>query len=228
MIDNIAKEMREIGIDVFGTSDCTGLVSDEFADTPYAITLGVRLSDAVIDKVTGGPTKMYFAHYRAVNTMLDAAALRCVVMLQRGGHNALAVPASQTTDSAAMRGDFSHKTAANKAGLGFIGKSGLFVTNGFGVRVRFATVLCDMELGSKEIGKSECGECKDCVSACPCGAIVGNEWKPGMDRSEIVDAALCARYMKDAYQQVGRGSVCGICVAVCPMCKKTIKTQNSY
>ncbi|MBT7121956.1 MAG: epoxyqueuosine reductase, partial [Clostridia bacterium] len=96
MIGEIEKAMRELGIDVFGTSDCADVVRSEFEDTPYAVTLGVRLSDAVIGKIEQGPTKMYFAHYRAVNAMLDAAATRCVVMLQRAGYNALAVPASQT------------------------------------------------------------------------------------------------------------------------------------
>lgn len=220
MIEQIGREMQSVGIDVFGTSDCSDVVSEKFADTPYAVTLGVRLSDAVVDKISGGPTKMYFAHYRAVNTMLDGAALRCVVMLQRGGYNALAVPASQTTNSAAMAGDFPHKTAASKAGLGFVGKSGLFITSEFGPRVRFVTVLTDMRMESKPIVKSGCGECRECVSACPCGAIAGREWKQGMRRDDIVDAALCARYMKDRYQKIGRGSVCGICVAVCPMSKR--------
>ncbi len=113
MIGEIENAMRQQGMDVFGTSDCSEVVSSQFGDTPYAITLGVRLSDAVIDKIAGGPTKMYFAHYRAVNTMLDGAASRCVVMLQRGGHRALAVPASQTTNSAAIAGDFPHKTAVS-------------------------------------------------------------------------------------------------------------------
>ncbi len=182
----------------------------------------------MIDKITSGPTKMYFAHYRAVNTMLDGAALRCVVMLQRGGYNALAVPASQTTNNAAIAGDFPHKTAASKAGLGFVGKSGLFVTSEFGPRVRFATVLTDMAMVSKPISKSECGECRLCESACPCGAIAGREWSENMRRDDIVDAALCARYMKDKYQKIGRGSVCGICVAVCSMYKRAKQTQNSY
>jgi len=221
MIGEIERAMREHGIDVFGESDCSDVVSSEFAATPYAITLGVRLSDAVIDKIEQGPTKMYFAHYRSVNAMLDAAALRCVVMLQREGFEAMAVPASQTTNSTAIAGDFSHKTGASLAGLGFVGKGGFFVTSEFGPRVRFATVLTDMVLSSKPIKESGCGKCRACVSACPCGAIVGNEWKPGMSRDDIVDAALCSHYMKEKFQQIGRGSVCGICVAVCPLYKKS-------
>lgn len=216
MINKIEAEMRSQGIDVFGTSDCTDVVSESFCDTQYAVTLGVRLSDAVIDKIGSGPTKMYFAHYRSVNALLDACALRCVIMLQREGFMALAVPASQTINNAAIAGDFAHKTAANLAGLGFVGKSGLFVTKQFGPRVRFATVLTDMPLDSGNMTEPQCGDCRECVSACPCGAITGAQWEKGMARDEIVDAALCSRYMKDKYQRIGRGSVCGICMAVCP------------
>ena len=62
-----------------------------------------------------------------------------------------------------------------------------------------------------------------CVRACPCGAIVGNTWKKGISRDYIVDAALCDRYMKDKFRTIGRGSVCGICVAVCPYGTKAVK-----
>ena len=216
MIKIIKKAMREQGIDVFGTSDCSSVVKEELRETPYAITLGVRLSDAVVDRINEGPTKMYFHHYRSINALLDASSLKCVIMLQREGYNALAIPASQTTNSSAIAGDFPHKTAASLAGLGFVGKSGLFVTTQFGPRVRFATILTNMPFETKPILESQCADCRACVSACPCGAIVGNEYKAGMQRDEVVDAELCSRYMKDKYQHIGRGSVCGICMAVCP------------
>ena len=219
MINDIKVAMEREGIDVFGTSDCSAVVPEKFANTPYAITLGSRLSDAVVDKVEQGPTKMYFAHYRSVNAFLDACSLKTVVMLQRGGYRALAVPASQTVSGAAIAGDFPHKTAANLAGLGFIGKNGLFVTTQYGPRVRFATVLTDMPLVSAVMIEQQCGQCSLCVSACPCGALTGRSWTPGSQREDIVDAALCSHYMKDKYQNIGRGSVCGICMAVCPFGK---------
>ena len=50
------------------------------------------------------------------------------------------------TSEFGMPADFPHKTAANMAGLGFIGKSVLFISNEFGPRVRLATVLTDAPL----------------------------------------------------------------------------------
>ena len=173
-----------------------------------------------MDEVSSsGPTEMYFAHYRSVNALLDSCTLKCVIMLQRSGHRALAIPASQTVNSAAIAGDFQHKTAANLAGLGFIGKSGLFVSLHYGPRVRLVTVLTDMPLKSADMIVPRCGQCSLCVQACPCGALTGRVWTPDSLREDIVDAALCSHHMKDKYQRIGRGSVCGICMAVCPFGK---------
>lgn len=214
---------RREGADVFGTSDVSACVPERFLRLPFAVTIGVRLLDAVMDEVKDGPTKLYFHHYRTANAFLDMCALKCALALQRGGYHAAAIPASQTTSTARIAADFPHKTAANLAGLGFIGKNGLFISVEFGARVRLATVLTDCPLPSAQMMEPQCGGCNACVSACPCGAIIGNSWRVDGIRDDLVDAALCSRYMKDKYGMIGRGAVCGICAAVCPAGNKTIQ-----
>ena len=44
--------------------------------TPYAVTLVVRLSSAIVDEIEGEPTLTYFSHYRAVNAFLDQCLLK--------------------------------------------------------------------------------------------------------------------------------------------------------
>ncbi len=219
MTDALKAWLAEQGADIIGTSYLSGIVPDRFSALPFAVTIGVRLSEAVTDEVRGGPTKLYFAHYRTANAFLDMCAYHCVVRLQRCGYRALAIPASQTTNSVGIAGDFPHKTAANLAGLGFIGKSGLFISHQYGPRVRLTTVLTDAVLTEGEMQPALCGDCRACADACPCGAITGRPWSQKADRDDIVDAALCSQHMKKAYRNVGRGAVCGICMAVCPMGK---------
>jgi len=223
MTEELMRYLSDEGADLVGTSSIEGLLSGRFSALPYAVTIGVRLSDAVVDEVTTGPKKLYFANYRAVNAFLDMVATKCVGWLQRHGFNALAIPASQSTSEDGYAGDFPHKTAANMAGLGFIGKNALFVSNDFGPRVRLTTVLTDMPLPSDEMQPVLCGNCRACVDACPCGALTGRTWSRNGAREDIVDAALCSRYMKKAYQHIGRGVVCGICMAVCPFGKRSKK-----
>jgi epoxyqueuosine reductase len=220
MTEELVRFLETQGADLIGTSNIKELLPRRFSALPFAVTIGIRLSDAVTDEVSGGPTKLYFAHYRAVNALLDMIAAKSVGWLQRRGYNALAIPASQTTSGIGIAGDFPHKTAANLAGLGFIGKNALFISREFGPRVRLATVLTDMPLPAGAMQPVLCGNCRACVDACPCGALTGRMWTLGAAREDIVDAALCSQHMKKAYQHIGRGAVCGICIAVCPMGKR--------
>lgn len=214
----------EDGIAQIGFSDLHGVLPERYAHLPYGVTLVFRLCSGVVDEVKTleRPTFTYFQHYRAVNAALDNAALRTAVFLERNGYRAMPIPASQSVhDMGPYSGAFQHKTAAVRAGLGWIGKSALFVSPQFGPRVRLCTVLTDCPLpdARAEEPVSRCGDCIRCVDSCPAHAITGREYCAGMKRSEIFDPEACSRHMKQAYMQIGRGAVCGICAAVCPFGK---------
>ncbi len=187
----------------------------EYADLTCAVTIVVKLSDSVIDTVTNGPTHTYFHHYRTVNAFLDRLSLRAGIFLEQAGGKYVCVPASQSIEG--FSGLFSHKEAAVRAGLGTIGKSALFLSNRFGPRVRLATVLTNLDLSSgfrPVITESPCENCSACVRACPALAISGKTFADA--GINILDRSACSNHMKQAYQKIGRGAVCGICVSVCP------------
>jgi len=244
---NLAELLIDSGASFVGFSDVAGKLESRFRHLHYAVTAGVRLSDAIIDEITDKPTFTYFHHYRTVNALLDQIALRGLIYIQRHNYNAMAVPASQTVNDMddPYRGIFPHKTAAVMAGLGTIGKNGLFLHKTYGPRVRLATILTDMplvstcqEAGSTGMEESNgiiesagtetdlagteadriytCSSCNRCVDACPAMALTGREWYEGAPRDEIVDAKACSEYMNRKFKQIGRGSVCGICIKVCP------------
>lgn len=199
-------------------------------DTPfeglrYAVTLVIRLSDAVVDEIGDGPTKTYFHHYRTVNAYIDRAAEKLVLFLNRSGYRAAAVPASQSVGEYAGR--FSHKKCAVRAGLGSIGKSALFLSYKYGPRVRLGTVFTDAPLPVAEHEyRDQCGGCNICAESCSALAIRGVNYVPGMERHEIFDARACSEYMKKEFQSIGRGAVCGVCMRVCPLGIKHRGVEN--
>lgn len=185
----------------------------------YAVSFTVPLSDAIIDGIEGAPTHTYFHHYRTVNTLIDNLSLRAGLMLASEGHSYVPIPASQSVNG--LQGIFSHKYAAYLSGLGYVGRSGLFVSSKSGPRVRLGTILTDCPFVCDEKPMPfGCGECRLCVNACPAMAISGEDWRPGDEREKIIDAKACSDHMKKAYQHIGRGVVCGICIKICPKGRK--------
>ena len=191
------------------------LLKDNDFHMPWAVSFVIPLSDSIVDSINDAPTHTYFHHYRTINVHIDSISLKAGFILERAGFNYVPVPASQSVGGTV--GMFSHKYAASLSGLGSIGKSGLFISEKFGPRVRLGTILTNAEFPVENTEpKCMCGDCRECVKACPAQAISGEMWQAGDDRSIIIDAKACSDYMKKAFQHIGRGAVCGICMRVCP------------
>lgn len=214
----LAEGLCEVG---FSKPPC---IPQELGKYPYAVTLMYRLSDAVISQIECAPTYAYFQHYRAVNALLDRCALLCGEMLRREGYEYFPIAASQSVHDKedVYTGIYQHKTAAVAAGLGWIGRSALFVSCEHGPRVRLATVLTNMPLVEENPPAVEngCASCGKCAEACPAGAIKGGLYVSGAERESIFDAKRCSEHMKNAYKHIGRGAVCGRCIYVCPYGQK--------
>jgi len=184
----------------------------------YAISIVFPLSRYVIDQITDQPTFEYFHHYRTVNAYIDRVLLRCGLEIAKKGHKYICVGASQSTGGCVSY--FPHKTAARLSGLGYIGKSCLFISEKYGPAVRLGTILTDMPF---EVGtplNKDCGSCTICKEKCPAMAIYGVNYHQGITREEMYDANACSQYMKSQFQHIGRGSVCGICIKNCPKHKQ--------
>lgn len=196
------------------------------ANLKYAISFVVPLSEAIVDQIEHSPTYSYFHHYRTVNALIDMLSLKTGLLLQKNGYLYMPIGASQSQPKAGQRtheGLYSHKKAAVLGGLGTIGKSALFLHRKYGPRVRLGTIFTDYEFSEVKhdlSSESVCGSCDLCRASCPTGAIKGNEWFPGCEREFIVDAWSCNDYMREHFMKIGRGSVCGICMSVCPYGQK--------
>ncbi len=216
MNDFINNFLSERFVSDIGFSKCE--------DTPFenltgAVSMVFGLSGNVVEQIEGAPTHTYFQHYRTMNAYIDSVSLQLVMALLQKGYNAAAIPASQSIEG--LAGLFAHKTAAVRAGLGYIGKSALFISNKLGPRVRLGTVFTDAPVDTVCLSqKSQCGDCDICARHCGAMAIKNVNYCEGMSREDIFDAKACSDYMKDKFKHIGRGAVCGVCMRVCPKGKR--------
>jgi epoxyqueuosine reductase QueG len=212
----------EQGASIVGVADTayiknyTSEYNDIISIYPRALSIGVRLSDQIMDKVINGPIKEYEVHYTEVNKQLDNISEKVATFLTSHGYKALRIPASFIEDYHSLQGRFPHKAIAVLSGLGWIGRSDLLITKDFGPRIRFATVFTNAPIEAGQPTRtSECGECQVCVKACPANAIKGTKWSLGIKRKELYDAKACYKHLLHYKKQLG-DLICGICVGVCP------------
>ncbi|MBC3798441.1 4Fe-4S double cluster binding domain-containing protein [Acetobacterium tundrae] len=221
--DSITTLGKSLGSTQLSFSDITILPENKRMGFIHAITIIVRLSEGILNQIEDEPTQTYFSHYRSVNRLIDQISLRISLFLEEMGYPSVAIPASQSVSDLddAFTGAFQHKTGAVLSGLGWIGRSALFIHENYGPRVRMGTVLTNAPLQvGIPITQSSCGSCRSCVTACPAMAIEGRLWKMGTPRNELYDAFSCSQYMKEVFQHIGRGAVCGLCMVACPVGKK--------
>lgn len=231
---------RQSGADVFGVADLAP--AREFIATqakkvnwpsvekvvvkfPRAVSLGIGLSSAIVDtcddklSIAGSP---YGNHiYQIVSPHLDTIALQLTGLLQKNGYQAFPVTSSLPV---ATEGVFSHKLAGHLAGLGWIGKSCLFVSPTFGPRIRLATVLTDAPIEAGAPLDKRCGKCRDCVDACPVEAFTGVEFRTSDAREVRFDAPKCMNFRHEPGTRITRA--CGLCVAACPIGKRRARVAR--
>jgi len=231
IVEQIRKVIPDDGRHIWGLADLSGLLHERFKGWDYGISIGKRLDDSVIDSIITGPTPEYWKLYQETNVYLTGLAADVATKIAGLGVRSLAfAPTSSGLDRSpeyarTLRHDFSHKMVGTRAGLGWIGKSDLFISRRFGPRLRLVSVLVDAPLKPLQppIDKSRCGKCDLCVKACPAGAINGKLWNIKIDRDEYYDAFKCREKAMElslaATLQSGH-EICGICISVCPIGKE--------
>lgn len=225
--DLIQKRIPDDGEHIWGFADLTGLLHERFRGYDYGVMVGKKLDDRIIDSVTNGPNSEYYNLYIDTNRYLSGLVKEIADELTARGIKSLAInPTHNEVDRAddydqTLRHTFSHKMAATRAGLGWIGKTDLLISRKFGPRLRLATILVDYPLKplNPPIDESECGECDKCVEACPAKAANGKLWNIHVDRDEFYSAAKCKQTANRlSIERINQDMrLCGICVSVCPI-----------
>lgn len=212
---------------IYGYADLTGLLDEKFAGFNYGISIGIRLDDLIVDKVINGPTSEYYAHYKKANTDLAELTAKISEELSKNNIETYNIePTVSTSDLdtiyyQSLRTDLSHKMVATRAGLGWIGKTDLFISKKFGPRLRLVSILLKTPVKPelKPINLSKCGKCSVCVDICPAKAANGKLWDINTEREVFFDPWKC----RNKCAEFGKlylgidARICGICVAACPV-----------
>jgi epoxyqueuosine reductase QueG len=227
----ISKRLIPSADYIYGFADMNGLLPDEYKNYPLGISIGKRLDDKIVNTVATGPNMAYYSHYKQVNSELETISNSIVDDLADRGVKSIAIFPTLILSSEEfkpylkdLRYKISHKMVATRAGLGWIGKTDLFVSKKFGPRLRLVSILVESAPKNeiKPVEESQCGSCNICVKICPAQAANGITWNVNTYRDEFFDAhkcwAKCHEFgMKIFNRDVG---ICGICVALCPMGQK--------
>jgi epoxyqueuosine reductase len=215
---------------LYGFADLTGLLQKKFIGFDYGISIGRKLDYEIVDKVINGPTPEYFLHYRQINEDLGLLTKRISEDLNKNDIETLNIEPTVSISELdsiyfiTLRTDLSHKMVATRAGLGWIGKTDLFISKEFGPRLRLVSILLKTTLKSKSnpIDISRCGKCNICVDICPAKAANGKLWDITVEREEFFDPWKCRNQCAE-FGKIRLGidaRICGICVAACPIGQK--------
>lgn len=212
---------------LWGVAELRGIstpLNPSGGEYPSAISFAIPMNPIIMNNIKNGPNQPYADEYAKVNSHINMISSILETEIKGRGFQAKKLAASVRSDPLNIKGDFPHKTAATKAGLGWIGRHCQLITRPFGSWVRLGTVFVDIELPcGPPVEKNYCGDCQKCVEACPAKALKGNKWYPGLAREEILDVQACDQWKKEHYFKYHKGHNCGICSAVCPYGQKVLK-----
>jgi epoxyqueuosine reductase len=226
----IKERLLEKGASLVGFADLTKLPADVRDYLKFGISIVVALDASVIAGIQDGPTPEYHAEYKRANALLSNLGKIARDLIEAKGYQAIAKePTHVGIDYKTHSTILPHKTVATRAGLGWIGKCALLVTEKYGSALRVTTVLTDAELKTaKPVTSSRCGDCMICVESCPGKAPSGKNWNLNLHRDSFFDVFACAKTAREkALAGIGiDDTICGICIRACPWTARYIKSQT--
>ena len=227
LTSELSSLLHNEGASLVGFGDISALDYQGFTS---CVALAVKIPAKVIAGIKNGPTRDYFDSYHELNARLNALAELTAKYLSDHGHRALPQTTTTVVESPGYRTPVPHKTCATRAGLGWIGKSALLVTEEYGPAPRLSSVLTDAEFDSvsQPIDHSRCGSCTACASACPGQAIKGALWDVNAPRESLVDVEACRKAARAlAADMIGEQiTLCGKCIETCPYTRAYLKKEN--
>ena len=223
-MDELEKYLLRLGASKVGYANVNGLAS-ELIDLPYGVSLVLKLPKKSIEYVNEDEFKKYWKCFHAKVAELKEISLKGEEFIKSKGYDAFALTMERNEcDMEKLLSKLPYKTIATKSGLGWIGRSALFVTPEYGSAVTLGGILTDMplEIGTP-ITDSECDECENCQNACPVNAINPQKWNDRLNREDIIDIGACSEYIIDQYKN---GLGCTKCMSECKLTQEYMERKT--
>src|SRR4030043_1052181 len=149
-MDNLQKEIlsQVPNADdyLIGFADMHDLFKPHF-NYRYAVVVGKKMDSEVIDSIESGPNIVYYNLYMSANDELNCIEKNMASFFTPKGVQSQAIPATvhdadlDDEYSKTLRLKYSHKMAATRSGIGWIGKTDLLISHQYGPRVRLTSIL---------------------------------------------------------------------------------------
>lgn len=193
--DDLKNFVNDFRVDLFGVAPKSRFANAPETHKPKAIlpevasivSIGLRIPNGVkyanhSSFETEGMRHAIYIYqmhgYVAINRRLNEIAYEVARYLEDRGHQTTPIPASPPIDNKALCGVFSNRHAAVAAGQAEFGWNTLALTEQFGPRVRWVSILTSAQMEPDPLldqGLCDHQKCERCVEACPVDAIPHEE-----------------------------------------------------
>jgi epoxyqueuosine reductase QueG len=201
MVNELISELNTRGVNFIKAVDISMLSTKENRGYSVAILIGLVLSTDYIFRLSK-ENIVDHSEFGEKEHRADELAEWIADFIITKGYKAFAQSERNLIhefyDETTKTTPLPHKKVAILAGLGWIGKSNLLVTQEYGSALCMCTVLTNapLPIENRPIVMPKCVECTVCKDICPTGAIHGSTWEPGMNRDFIVDVYHCDACLK--------------------------------
>ena len=223
--NDIVKLLRQEGCDIVGFADLRVLSKEARQNFDYGILIALAFTkEAMAENKNGSPQRYSDEHDPMTRKLGELKELTAEFISDRGYEVLKDTPAS-VVDRNILRSLLPQKTVATLAGIGWIGRCAMLVTNEVGSALRLTVLLTNAPFDcGTPITKSLCPKnCTVCVDVCPGKAPLGKLWEAGVDRDEFFNAHACqtaAHTRAKSLLGIDDESRCGLCVSNCPFTKR--------
>lgn len=217
MLNELISELKKRGVNFVKVVDISMLSDEEKRGYSAAILIGMALSPSYIFQLSNG-NELEYSEFSEKEGRVDRLAEFAADFIQAKGYKAYAQSERNLIngfyDADTKTTPLPHKKIAILAGMGWIGKSNLLVTEEYGSALCMCSILTNAPLPTqnKQIRMPKCRGCNVCKNICPAKVIHGRNWEAGINRDLIVDVYHCETCLK--------------CLANCPWTQKYMKNDS--